>query len=1255
MGKTKLKDIVTLSTGFKTAVNLQNDLDNLEKAGGYLPTEVGHRVIFDVSDNLHPRAARRARLVMGTYGTGKSHLALVLINFYRQRHKDPSLSPLWERLSAQWPGQSKKLGEELNRLPGAYLPVLLEGDEGDFNDALLRALKKALRSGERTAGVLPDTAFAAAVRRIDQLKSDYPESYKALDNELRGRGQHGAEVIRERLNDFDREAYERFREAHRAACAGAEFHPEQMMRPSEVYQAVSRQLVKEGLAAGIVVFWDEFGRYMERIADDPTGGESRDIERFAETCQTPENNLHLYLICHRSLEEYAHISRLRRGVGDERQLAEDMRKAMGRFSPFIMRSSDEEVFQLIDQVVIQSKDNEDWRHLLGDRREDFDRLAETAVNFGLFPGFPLEQVRRVVAQGSFPLHPAAAFCLPRLSEMVAQNERTLFTYLSDSGYRTMGEFVAKRCVPDPEEPLPLATVVDLWDYFEEQIANEERTKRTYQLYQSSLSRVPAGSKHGTDVLKAVGVFEAIQTDRVRPTLEMLAFALNVPPRKMKSFREDVDALASGDGRILARSVADGSYRFARAGAESLEEKMRSLVEQRASITNPIRYLNEIWAELGLPDSIPASAYTDERYVPRMLRVEAVGASELQNLTRWTRNLGAGEFADGYALLVVAEDSRQLQEGTRLAREVDHPQIAIGITKQPLPRCLGNLRRHEALAYLEKAEAHLYGEGAELREEWEATWAEYRELLVQTFRLLLEGQQGRLESVSWFWQGQEQEGITSESRLKGLASRVMEMVFSHTPVIRHDVLADERQRDTFRKHRVPVLDLLLQQDGPDLLARDTVKPQKHVIDALLRNNGVLRTDGVRYAIGRPEEGEFPAMAAVWDEAAAFVERSRESPQQLLQLVTDLRKPPYGLPVRCMPIIFAAVGRERLMLGNLIFEQRRTQTTVERITKVTGEAIEAAFASPDQYRVAYLDVSQQQRLLLEGLAQGMGFDVPQTVEIAEMLRRLGESAGRWWMELPGHAQLTQKISKEASLLKRDIFAPLSHPQGDPHRVLLEVLPTILRPAEDEREISSEEVAELFGRVRAEFEITVDRLREEIGRVIVETFVPDSRSGVSPADALSDWYGRLEGWKRTYRFTGDAGKLTTVASSPGQDAVAQLADSLMGLAIPGWADDLVNQFKGRLQSAKGHVEAFVLPEPAPGPGIEPRPVPPKHMRVILLTEEEKYEKLFSLATDLTQNGRHLENLLLSAVRGIGATLPDGECVTIVVRVLREALDAH
>lgn len=62
----------------------------------------------------------------------------------------------------------------------------------------------------------------------------------------------------------------------------------------------------------------------------------------------------------------------------------------------------------------------------------------------------------------YPLHPVSTFILPRLSECVAQNERTLFTFLSANGAATLPSFLEKF----HDDCFGVITPDMIYDYFE---------------------------------------------------------------------------------------------------------------------------------------------------------------------------------------------------------------------------------------------------------------------------------------------------------------------------------------------------------------------------------------------------------------------------------------------------------------------------------------------------------------------------------------------------------------------------------------------------------------------------------------------------------------------------------------------------------------------------------------------------------------------------------------------------------------------
>ena len=118
-----------------------------------------------------------------------------------------------------------------------------------------------------------------------------------------------------------------------------------------------------------------------------------------------------------------------------------------------------------------------------------------------------------------PLHPVSTFILPRLSERVAQNERTLFTFLSAEGTATLSAFLAQY-----DDSFKLVTPDLIFDYFEQLFKKEVYAGAihdTYVLTSSILHQLIAGSLESKIVKTISLIYILEQFERLSPTKEQI--------------------------------------------------------------------------------------------------------------------------------------------------------------------------------------------------------------------------------------------------------------------------------------------------------------------------------------------------------------------------------------------------------------------------------------------------------------------------------------------------------------------------------------------------------------------------------------------------------------------------------------------------------------------------------------------------------------------------------------------------------------
>ena len=75
-----ISDIIEVSKGFQSSVNIEYDLNDSSKISGFIPTTSGLAVINDIITNTETDSTGRAKILTGAYGRGKSHIVLVALS-----------------------------------------------------------------------------------------------------------------------------------------------------------------------------------------------------------------------------------------------------------------------------------------------------------------------------------------------------------------------------------------------------------------------------------------------------------------------------------------------------------------------------------------------------------------------------------------------------------------------------------------------------------------------------------------------------------------------------------------------------------------------------------------------------------------------------------------------------------------------------------------------------------------------------------------------------------------------------------------------------------------------------------------------------------------------------------------------------------------------------------------------------------------------------------------------------------------------
>ena len=175
-----MSKMISVSSGFQYSVNIGFDLNNDEKLKNFIPTKSSLALLKDILLSTRPSSTQRARVLIGAYGKGKSHIVLTILAMLYKRDKR-----LFEKLlpKATEDHQLMQLIDSYYESDERILPVIITGSSTSLTQAFLLALQRTL-SQHDLLDVMPETNYRAAVATIQRWRDEYPKTFEQLKKNI---------------------------------------------------------------------------------------------------------------------------------------------------------------------------------------------------------------------------------------------------------------------------------------------------------------------------------------------------------------------------------------------------------------------------------------------------------------------------------------------------------------------------------------------------------------------------------------------------------------------------------------------------------------------------------------------------------------------------------------------------------------------------------------------------------------------------------------------------------------------------------------------------------------------------------------------------------------------------------------------------------------------------------------------------------------------------------------------------------------
>lgn len=839
--------------------------------------------------------------------------------------------------------------------------------------------------------------------------------------------------------------------------------------------------------SGVVIVLDEMGKTLEHVAAHPDEADVYVLQQIAEAANRSAGAPLLFIgILHQSFDRYA--GRL------DGTTQREWSKVQGRYEDVAFQEPPVQQMWLLaralelDAAAIPEA-------VTRQMRADLSAVADTA-----WRPTTLGPERFVaLAERGYPLHPTALVALPYLFRRLAQNERSLFAYLTSHEPFGFQEFLRR---PGLGATVRLA---DLFDYLAANFQGRLYASLRARIITETLERLEqAGDKLDLlerDVLKTVGLVNWLaEVSPLTAAEPELIAALAGPERPSAAVRTALERLRALSLVVFRRF--NRTWVVWQGSDVDLEERLGEAARQ---LSGTFSLAETVGAYLP-PRPIVARRHSYQTGTTRFF-----GARYVDAMTRDATPLDhLAPGASGAVLLCLpanAHEAEQFAAWALAGPPAERPQLVVGVAQRAgrLAELAGELR---SLHWVSEHTPELRDDPVARRELRARTAAVESLIGGEIERTLtagrLAGQGGR-----WFYRGHEMTAQAGRG-LSALLSIVGDELYPQGPLIRNELINRRGLSSQGAAARRNLIEAMLKRGDQPRLGIEGFPPERSMYESVLRAGGLHREAGGRWVFVPPPADDPLRLRPAWEVIEATLFAQPPEPRPVATLFAQLRRPPYGLTDGVLPVLLCAC----------LLAHADAATLYSEGTLLPEPGIadwEVLLRRPELFAVAGSRVTGSRAAVVDRLARGLGVAPAALPVVRDLIRRL--------RSLPDHAWKTQRLSPRALALRRAVEAARS-----PEQLLFHDLPAALDvppfPEVDDAEYETE----------AFFE----RLNRALGELAEAT----PRAIAAARDALLDACGLPAGEAGWRRLRAEAAALAPAAHHP------QLVPLLRRAAEPGEA---------------------------------------------------------------------------------------------------------
>lgn len=881
----------------------------------------------------------------------------------------------------------------------------------------------------------------------------------------------------------------------------------------------------------VAIVWDEFGRHLEGLIMDAKSRDLEMLQDLAELAARPfGTTMSITLLLHQSVLAYARTL--------NQTSRNEWRKIEGRFNPLRFVEDSSQLYSLVAKLISARSPG-----TVSQAAVPVDEVVSRAIEGRWFDETKSsEEVARLVTT-AWPLSAAALQVLPRLVARVAQNERSLFTFL---------------------EALDLSRPVG--------------ADAVYEAFSEAIrSDIGVGGLHRQWV-EVESARNRSETEIERETLAA-AFLLQ--------------AGASGERRHVKKAVLVGAVASAGFSLKDAEAAVAGLIRRKLLIHRKLNDEVSVWhgADVDVSGKLReerekiGSGFDLMEFLHKEHRapfVRPVRHNDSKGVSRYLDGVFAkasdlGKFLQqpfesdwGRVVYVIANTSEEIAAARAAARE-EWARTVVVTPSDPI-QVEDAALEVEALLSLRRNEELLAQDPLVAREIDELLAMSRSHLSMIIHRLTSD----RPASSEWWHAGIKLDVDTDRPAAIAI-SKLMDDWYPKTPHVVNDQIVRTRLSRPMSTARIRMITRLMgHADTPGLAYQeDEGAAEASVYRTVLMRTGLHCVKDGRGAFADPADLRDPGLSEVWELIRDFF--TTKGVKRLDELTLRLSAPPYGVAAGLMPIL--------VMAGYKAFARAVAIRTEGRYVRdILGFDSTRMFQEPTNTEFEIYGGGTQALRYLDEFVDTFSYERPGEFDEKVMVATM--ALERWRSSIADGARRSRRMTDEA----RSMLRVIQYAE-DPATLIMQTLPETLGPSDKSYAAKLTYVLDALRRCRDSIDALVDGYLRDAVEVVGDVLSLDGRQQDALA-SVREWVGcfDVESLSRRQDM-----KLTDITILKTADDARNGRHSAEGLArvvsqilikrtIDKWQDDTKEHFRKELREARERIEAASLDVETPSEKMIP-----------------------------------------------------------------------